>query len=63
MASAHKRSQPERTEDAPKEVPPGEHAIVQCQGFRCLAMRGKDGKWRDSKGKDLPDVVRVIERL
>ena len=35
-------------------------AVVQCEGFRCLAYR--DGKiWRDFQtGKELPEVKNVV---
>jgi hypothetical protein len=35
-------------------------AVVQCEGFRCLAYR--DGKiWRDFQtGKELPEVMSVV---
>ncbi len=42
----------------------GERAVVRCAGFRCLACRGADGKWRDAKdGKELPEVLEVILRF
>jgi hypothetical protein len=35
-------------------------AIVQCDGFRCLAYRDME-KWRDfQSGKELPDVKNVV---
>ena len=37
-------------------------AIVKCQGFRCLAYLGHDGKWRNEHGEVL-DVVEVINVL
>ena len=31
---------------------------VECKNFRCLAIFGKDGKWKSfSNGKELPDVI------
>ena len=36
-------------------------AVVQCEGFRCLARREADNRWRDyHTGKELPKVIRVI---
>jgi hypothetical protein len=35
---------------------------VQCDGFRCLAYRDKDGTWKDfHTGKTLTGNVRIIE--
>lgn len=35
-------------------------AVVQCDGFRCLAYRDEDD-WRDFQtGKKLPEVIRVV---
>jgi hypothetical protein len=35
-------------------------AVVQCEGFRCLAYRDMD-VWRDFQtGKELPDVKSVV---
>lgn len=35
---------------------------VQCEGFRCLAYRNKEGKWLNyHSGKPLPGNVRVVE--
>ncbi len=39
-----------------------ERAIVQCQGFRCLAFRGPDGEWRNTKGKRLA-VLHVLDQV
>ncbi len=41
--------------------PPGQFFLVRCRGFRCLAYRGPDGKWRDAhSGKELPEVLEVL---
>jgi len=37
-------------------------AIVKCQGFRCLAYLGHDGKWRNEHGEVL-EVVSIINVL
>ena len=43
----------------------GQHPLyeslwVQCDGYRCLAFLGLDGKWRAyATGKELRDVVKV----
>ncbi len=35
-------------------------AVVQCEGFRCLAYRDEE-KWRDFQtGKELPQVKSVV---
>jgi hypothetical protein len=42
---------------APEEV-----MLVQCEKFRCLAFRDRQGKWRSPFSKmELPRVVHVIE--
>jgi len=40
-------------------LPPiGQHVIVQCDGFRCVGMCGRDGKWVDAYNEQaLPDVL------
>lgn len=39
----------------------GTLAIVQCDGFRCMAIFDREGKWRDAVRKtELPRVIRVI---
>jgi hypothetical protein len=41
---------------------PDEVMLVQCEKFRCLAFRDKQGKWRSPFSKtELPRVVYVIE--
>ncbi len=44
-------------------LPPiGENVVVQAEGFRCLAFRDKDGKWRDAFHHDeLLGSIRVIK--
>jgi len=37
----------------------GRMAIVRCKNFRCLAIFGKDGVWRDTHGNSL-DVIEVM---
>jgi hypothetical protein len=38
-------------------------ALVQCEGFRCLAYRDAD-TWRDFEtGKELPEVLSIVERF
>ena len=42
--------------------PTGEQVLVQGKGFRCLAFRDKDGKWRDVFHQTgLQGIVRVIK--
>ena len=58
-------------EEGPKELasrpplpPVGHHVLVQCQGFRCIAYRDKDGNWRDAHHGDiLPNVIKVVPDL
>jgi hypothetical protein len=44
------------------DLPPvGLNVWVQCDGFRCLAYRTKDGKWMTAFGnKEVKDVIRVL---
>ena len=40
----------------------GEQVLVQAEGFRCLAFRDKDGKWRDAFSRDeLDGAIQVIK--
>ncbi len=42
----------------------GEQVVVQCEGFRCLAYRDKDGKWRAAQGgQELPKVIKVLQQF
>jgi hypothetical protein len=48
----------------PDNLPPspGEVMLVQCEQFRCLAFRDRQGKWRSPFSKmELPRVVHVIK--
>jgi hypothetical protein len=53
-------SKPDGRKDDP--LPPtGEVVLVQADGFRCLAFRDKDGKWRGAfHQEELLGDVRVI---
>jgi hypothetical protein len=53
VRQATRNSQPETGETM---------GIVQCRTFRCLAIRGRDGKWRNSRRRIL-DVVEVISEF
>ena len=45
--------------DADAEPPPKE-CWVQCAGYRCVAVLGSDGKWRNvSTGLVLTDFIAV----
>ena len=36
-------------------------AVVQCEGFRCLAYRDTNDRWRDLQtGQELPYVKEVV---
>jgi len=38
--------------------PVGERVIVQCEGFRCLAVCDHNGRWMDAfNDQMLPDVI------
>ena len=40
---------------------PAEAVQVKCSGFRCLAYRDEDGRWRDYwKRTPLPEPVEVL---
>jgi hypothetical protein len=40
----------------------GELVLIQADGFRCLAFRDKDGKWRNAFSRDeLPGTIRAIK--
>jgi hypothetical protein len=47
---------------APSELSPlGLDVMVQCEGFRCLAHRTIDGKWRAAFGdSELENVIRFF---
>jgi hypothetical protein len=44
-------------------LPPiGTNVLVQAEGFRCLAYRDRQGRWRDAfHQNELPGTIRVIE--
>jgi len=43
---------------------PGEHVVVRCHGFQCLAYRDAEGRWRDVRNKNrLPEVLEVVMRF
>lgn len=48
--------------DLPKQALTKKVAVVQCEGFRCLAYRENGtGVWRDvQSGEELPGVQSVI---
>ena len=36
---------------------------VQCNGFRCLALLGRDGKWKCvATGKDVAGIVKIYPK-
>ncbi|MGA3268896.1 MAG: hypothetical protein ABSE16_19005 [Verrucomicrobiota bacterium] len=53
---------PNGTEDG--VLPPiGEVVLVQCENFKCLAVRDKMGKWRSPFSKmELPRILRIVKR-
>ena len=45
----------------PKAIPAGMMVLVQCDGFRCLAYRDEDGKWRSAfSSEELDSVLHVF---
>jgi hypothetical protein len=46
----------------PKQIATKKVAVVQCEGFRCLAYQENEaGMWRDVQtGKELPGVQSVV---
>lgn len=49
----------------PRQIPKaGEHMLVQCAGFRCLAYQDAGGQWRSVFGNQtVLDVLEVISRV
>lgn len=40
---------------------PGEHVVVRCEKFRCLAYLDPKGRWRAvHDGAELPEVLEVL---
>ena len=51
----------ERGNNTEKLPPAGQTVFVQCEGFRCLAFRGRDGKWRDAFQKtELKGTIQIL---
>ncbi|MGO8764149.1 MAG: hypothetical protein ACLQSR_03320 [Limisphaerales bacterium] len=39
----------------------GEHVLVQCRGYRCLACRTENGTWRAVySNQELKDVIAIL---
>jgi hypothetical protein len=50
------------TEADEKKLRDGEPVWVQCEGFRCLAFRDRQGHWRTFYDRsELPQVIRVLD--
>jgi hypothetical protein len=47
---------------SPDLYPEGTKAIVQCENALCVAVKGKDGIWRDKQHCPV-EVVMVVEQL
>ncbi|MBC8097456.1 MAG: hypothetical protein H7Y43_16750 [Akkermansiaceae bacterium] len=58
-------NQSPKKKERQSELPPaGEVALVQGKGFRCMAYRDKDGKWRDYLRRDeLPEPIKVLSTI
>ena len=54
-----------RPDDACGQGPEtGEHVLVQCPGFRCLAYRAGDGSWHSVFGSQSAlEVIEVVSRI
>jgi hypothetical protein len=51
-----------RDEKNEKLRPVAETALVQCHGFRCLAYRDKEGKWRSfHRPEEVLGVIKVLD--
>jgi hypothetical protein len=61
MSANVQTSKPDIPSDDP--LPPiGAQVLVQAEGFRCLAFRDRDGKWRNAFSRDeLRGTIRVIK--
>jgi len=47
-----------------KAEPPGEPCWVQCEGYRCLAVLNKNGKWMVyATGAEVIDFIKVIPAI
>ena len=56
------RSRSTSSEEKGSLPPPGEQVWVQCEGFRTLAYRDANGKWKTvAKGEELKGVVKVLK--
>jgi hypothetical protein len=54
----------EHARDAKAQIRTNEHVVVRCEGFRCLAYRDAEGKWRNAvQHQELPPVLEVIQRF
>ena len=41
---------------------PGTRALVQCEGFRCLAYLDEQGTWRENeRDEPLPKILKIVE--
>ena len=55
---------PNRSAGETPWVPKGrEQAVVRCEGFQCLAYKGKDGKWHSAADDTVLDVLEIVLRL
>jgi len=52
----------ERKDEKESDLPPiGLNVWIQCEGFRCLAYRTKDEKWKTAFGdEEVKNVIRVL---
>jgi len=42
--------------------PPGQSVMVRGRGFRCMAYRDRDGKWRGAfRHEELPEVLEILK--
>jgi len=44
--------------------PAGQRVVVQCEGYRCLAYRDREGKWRSAQSDaELTKVLRILHQF
>ena len=61
---ASEMSEPTEGKAQTWQVPVGQMVMVQCEGFRCLAYRDRDGKWRDAiRNSELTAVMEVLSDI
>ena len=44
-----------------RSLQPDKVMLVQCKGFKCMAVRDGKGVWRDRQGQILSNVIKIIQ--